>query len=106
MKARKGSAGKLGARRGWVVNATPRLLYSQKQYGTYWYMGLGDRKNTFAKIHNPIRPKCMRFNIQLLAIVYRSQVVVICGGVKAKSVVNYETISRYGYEPNTIKLRC
>jgi len=93
MKARKGSAGNLGARRGWVVDATPRLLYSQEQSGTHWYMGLVDRKSTFAQIHNPIRSKCMRFNMQLLAIVYRTQVVVICGRLR-QSVVNYETRSR------------
>jgi len=78
-KAQKRSAGNLGAGRGWVVNATPPPLYSQEQSGTLWYRGLGDRKSTFAKIHNPTRPKCRRFDIQLLAIVYRSQKVVICG---------------------------
>jgi hypothetical protein len=82
MKAQKGSAGNLGAIRGWVVNATLRPLYSQEQSGTHWYRGLGDRKSTFAKIHNPIRPKCRRFNIQLLATVYRSAMVVICGRLR------------------------
>jgi len=67
MKSQKGSAGNLGARLRWVVNATPRLLYSQEQSGTHWYRGLGDRKGTFTKIHNPIRPQCMRliFNFWL-----------------------------------------
>ena len=49
MKAQKGSAGKLGARWGWVVNATPRPLYSQEQSGTHWYRGLGDRKKYFCQ---------------------------------------------------------
>jgi hypothetical protein len=83
MKAQEGCAGNLGARRGWVVNnATPRPLYAQEQSGTHWYRGLSDRKSTSDKIHNSIRPKCRSFNIQLLAIVYRSQIVVICGKLR------------------------